>query len=667
MKHLALKCTAIALFIGICHTFAQQKTEKREFKFGKITPAEFETKAFGVDSAAAAVKLFDVGNCYFEVSPVSQDFVYVYERHIRYKIINKNAYDLADFAIQLYKSNGSGKEELYYMDAATYNMVDGKMVVSKLNKDAKFSESFDKNHIIKKFTLPNVKEGAIIEFKYKIKSDFIFTLRGWSFQSSYPTLYSEYNVKIPEYLKYKHNKSGYYLIDHPKQEVINANYVSGVTSTANYDQYALSNVPAFKDEPFITTMDDYIPRIDFELRATSFPGQLYKDYTGSWPKIVNELISDENFGTFINKNSYAKSVLQGVLKDEKDTLTMVKLITNYVKQHLTWNKDYNFYSSQNSPKVVFEKKTGSSADINLSLLSLLKEAKLNAHPLLISTRDNGQHPGLPVLTAFNNVVGLILIGGKVYYLDATDINLPVGMLQYNNLNHQGFLINLKTRNGAWISTEPEIESERNYVFNFNLEKDHKFKGTLNQYAKGYSALTKRGNYRSASNEADYVKSFKSGKSGLEVLKYQILNVNNLDELLTESMEVEIDDNVEEAGNLIYFSPLLFERTKENIFKHEERKFPVDFAYPFKENYRITINFPADYEVDKLPVGGIYKLPDNKGSFSISYFMQDKTLLVRSIININQSVYNPEDYFDLKELFKTIVSKQAEQIVFKKKS
>jgi hypothetical protein len=42
-------------------------------------------------------------------------------------------------------------------------------------------------------------------------------------------------------------------------------------------------------------------------------------------------------------------------------------------------------------------------------------------------------------------------------------------------------------------------------------------------------------------------------------------------------------------------------------------------------------------------------------------------MVKSIISINKSYYTPEEYFDLKALFKAIVEKQAEQVVFKKKA
>lgn len=667
MYRTALKFLVLMLCIGTGSLFAQTKpTIKREFKFGKVLPAEFETKATGADSSASAIKLFDVGECYFELSPSTKDFVYVYERHIRYKILNKSGYDLANYTINLYKGSGSEKEDLNYMDASTYNLVDGKIVISKLNKDAKFSEAFNKNYTVKKFALPNVKEGSIIEFKYKIKSDFIFNLRGWRFQSDIPTLWSEYNVRIPEYLKYKNNFSGYYQIEHPVHETISATYVAGLNSNAQYDKYTVANVPALKDEPFVTTMDDYTPKIEFELKATQFPNDVYRDFNSSWPKIITNLAEREDFGLFINKNAYAKSVLPGILKGEKDTLVCLKLIYDYVKCNLKWNKEHEKYATGTNPKTVFEKKTGTTADINLSLLSILKEAKIEAYPVLISTRSNGEHPGYPIISAFNNVILVAKVGKDVHFLDATDKDLPMDLISDENLSHQGFYVDLKNASGNWISTEALIPSEKIYTYNLTLNKENKLVGKINQYSKGYSALALRDNYRNTNNETEFLKNFKKDKTGLELSNYKIDNLDNLDELLTESMDVVIEDNVEEAGNLVYFTPLLFERTKENLFKLEERKFPVDFAFPFKESYRITLSFPEEYEIDKLPKGGIYKLPEDKGVFSINYISEGKALMVKSSISINKSLYTSEEYFDLKELFKAIVEKQAEQVVFKKK-
>lgn len=658
-----LLLSAFVIIIVQFNAYAQ----KKEFKFGKVALEEFQTKPLGEDSAASAIKLFDIGNCYFEISPSTGGFIYVYEKHVRYKIINKNSYNLADYSVGLRKGNGGNREELHNFDAASYNLVDGKIVTSKPNKDSKFSEEFNKNFTYKKIALPNVKEGSIIEFRYAIKSSFIFNLRGWGFQSDIPTVYTEFNVKIPEYLSYKTNFSGYIVINRTKSEKINASYVSGLSSTANYDQYVLENVPALKNEAYITTLDDYRPTVDFELRSTNFPGSLMEDFNSTWPKIVSDLAKDENFGLFINKNSYAKTALPTILKGEKDPMVMTKLILDHVKKNIKWNKESYFYATGTNPKAVFEKKLGNSADINLTLISLLKEAKIEAAPVLISTRDNGAHPGYPILSKFDNVIAQVVIGDKNLFIDATNENMPLGMIAHENLNHQGFKVNLQTIEGNWISTEPIHTNETMYALDLVLDSDNKLKGSYNQYSRGYAALAVRNSYKNTNNETDYLKNFKTNKTGLAISEYSISNLNELDELLTQSMKVVIEDNVEEAGNLVYFSPLLYERTKENLFKQDTRNFPVDFATPIKETYRIKVIFPENYEIDKLPASGSYKIPGNSGLFTISFISEGKTLMVRSSIEISKSWYAPDEYFNLKELFKAIVEKQAEQIVFKKKA
>jgi L-amino acid N-acyltransferase YncA len=652
------------LFVICTYNVLAQK--KVEYKFGKVQADEFSITASGADSAASAIKLFDIGNCYFELSPVSKSFVYVFERHIRYKIINKNGYDYANHAIGLYKSDSQSKETLDYMNAATYNMVDGVMKTDKIDKDAKFTEEVNKNVIQKKFTLPNVKEGSIIEFKYKIKSDFIFNLRGWSFQSDIPTRWSEFTVTIPEYFDYKFNKSGYYDIAHALHESVHANYVVGLQSSAVRDRFAAENMPALKDEPFISSLDDYRPSIDFELRSTNFPGQFFVDHTGSWPKIISAILKDENFGGYLEKGGYAKNNLKSIIKAENDSLANAKAIFKYVKDNLKWNEKYNYYSSETNPKTIFEKKTGNSADLNLVLVNFLKEAKFNVYPVLISTRANGKHPGYPVISKFDNVVAAIEIGGQLYFLDATIKDMPFGMINYQNLNHEGFLINVSEKEGRWVSTETSFGDESMHVYNLVLDKELKLTGTLTNYFNGYAGLSTRNSYRNAINEEDYIKNLKKNKTGLELSNFKMLNLDSLDERLIVSMDVEIEDNVEEAGDLVYFTPLLFERTKENPLKHEERLFPVDFAHPIQENCRVVVNFPEDYQIDKLPKGGVFKLPEDVGQFSISYLIEGQTLLIKSVININKSMYSPEEYFYLKELFAAIVEKQAEKIVFKKK-
>ncbi|PYF76624.1 DUF3858 domain-containing protein [Pedobacter nutrimenti] len=665
------------LLAGTTSIYAQQKPiSPKTFKYGKIEPAEFETKVSGADSAARGIKLFDVGRCWFEVSSKTGSFVHKFERHVRYKVMNKTGYDLADFEIPLYQSTTGGSEEkLEFMDAAAYNMENGKMVVSKITKDAKFSEKKDKNRSIKKFTLPNVKEGTIVEYRYKIVSDFIFELPTWYFQSSVPTLYSEFDIVIPEYLKYKPAVNGYVPIQQIKKEQINTSYyipstgtstsAGNIQATALEVKYAAENVPAIKKEAFITTVEDYISKIEYELTATQYPGSMYKDFSSSWPKIVKELTEEDKFGKFLSRNGYSKSTLPALLKEEKDPELKTELIFNYVKNNLKWNDRYGIYTSSNNPKSVFEQKSGNTADINLSLCNMLNEGGIKAYPVLISTRQNGTHPGYPLLSKFNSVIVLAEVAGKTHLLDATDKHLASDLISTENLCHQGLKVDPENQVAEWVSLEESIPSKNNIYYSLTLGEDNKLTGMLFLSYTKYAALRQRSKYTAATNEADYLKDFKKDKSGLEISNYKIENLNSPNELLTETMNVTIEDNTEEAGNLTLLSPLLFDRTKENPFKLEERNYPVDFAYPIEENFRITIEFPKSYKLEKLPANGKVKLPNNEASFTYLFATEDNKVSITSKINILKSVFSAEEYHSLKELFKNIVEKQAQQIVFKK--
>ena len=99
----------------------------------------------------------------------------------------------------------------------TYNLVNGKIEKTKLNGDGEFKDNVNKFWSIKKITMPNVKEGSIIEYKYTIKSPFFSNLQDWKFQQTIPVDYSEYKTIIPEYFSYNFYSRGNILLN-PKKE-----------------------------------------------------------------------------------------------------------------------------------------------------------------------------------------------------------------------------------------------------------------------------------------------------------------------------------------------------------------------------------------------------------------------------------------------------------------
>lgn len=102
-----------------------------------------------------------------------------------------------------YYQKGTGRENVNSVKGFTYNLEGGKVQKDRLNNSAVFDEQTSEYWFAKKFTMPNVKEGSVIDVSYTITSDFVCNLRDWEFQHSIPVVWSEYRARIPEYFDYK--------------------------------------------------------------------------------------------------------------------------------------------------------------------------------------------------------------------------------------------------------------------------------------------------------------------------------------------------------------------------------------------------------------------------------------------------------------------------------
>ena len=193
MKPLKLVYLAMAMISAAC-SFAQ----KNSFKFETLLATDFSSKFYSIDSNATAVILADVGSTSFAGNKKGW-FTMIFKRHERIRILKSPAMDLATVKIVLYRKEDD-EESLEDVKATTYNEINGSVTATVLDRHDIFEEKLDKNHTEKKFTMPAVKEGSIIDIQYTIKSDFTFNLQPWTFQHvNYPCLWSDMKWQFPVY------------------------------------------------------------------------------------------------------------------------------------------------------------------------------------------------------------------------------------------------------------------------------------------------------------------------------------------------------------------------------------------------------------------------------------------------------------------------------------
>jgi hypothetical protein len=660
--------------------FISVYSQKPPVKFGDIQIEDLKMTQFENDSSASAVVLADYGESSIEYNQTEGQFVLRFERIQRIKILTKDGLEYANFTISLYHSGGDN-EKISGLKAVTYNLENGKIVETKMKNDGVFNEKFDNNIDFTKITLPNVKEGSIVEITYRINSDFLFNFQDWEFQRTIPVILSEYRATIPEYFNYDKYMQGYISLSANEKNVVPASITiiskersggrEAIQTTFSSDKidyqetkfrWVAQNVPAFKPEPHITSSSDYISKINFELAYTKFPNQGIKRYMGSWDDI-NKLFSEsEDFGMVVTSNGYLKKIAEEVTAGIAEPEQKVTAIVNYVKQTVLWDGKNRKYLSQPLKRILDEKK-GSSADINLLLACMLDKVGIDVNPVLLSTRDHGfVRETTPISSQFNYVICLASVGDKSLLLDATEKLLPIGMLPERCLNGNGFVV---SKNGfQWVSLQSKIKSRIFVNADLTLTSSADLTGKLQIDRTGYDALASRKKYFSK-DEEEYVKDF-IGSRSWDISKTEIENTKEIHQPLKEKYELKVSEQIMSAGNVLYLNPLLLHRIDANPFKLENREYPVDFSSPFERVFMCRINLPEGYRVDELPQPKAMALPENAGRYTYSVTQTGSILNIISNFQINKSIFTQTEYPNLREFYNQVVAKQAEQIVIKKK-
>ncbi|AOC95138.1 hypothetical protein BB050_02015 [Flavobacterium anhuiense] len=651
------------------------KAMSQEFKLGKVSIAELEQKAHPKDTSAVAAVLYKKGISRMEYDQ-NDGFYMMTDVETRIKIYKKEGYEWANQQVWYYNTNNL-KERVFFTDAVTYNLVNGKIEKTKLKSDGSFDEIISKYRGQKKIAMPNVKEGSVIEFRYTIKCPNPGIIRDWDFQTSIPVNYSEFKVAYPEYYVFKPRQKGYIFpkfttLKNPKSIIIaNKDRAVGLAkadfSKQNLDYieteitYVAEDFPALKDESFVNNIDNYKSSIEHELALTHFPNSGIKEYSTDWNSVVKTIYEYDDFGPELNKTGYFEEDLKKLLTGIDSQNERIWMILNYVKTNVKWN-GYTGYECDSGVKKAYKEKTGNIADINLMLTAMLRYSGLTANPVLVSTRSNGIAL-FPNRNAFNYVIAAIETPNGYILLDGSDKYSTPNVLPFRVLNWMGRLIR-KDGSSEEIDLMPKKVSNDIVFMNYDIDAEGNVKGKTRRQCTDYNAMLTRANFEKL-KEDEYLEKLENNSGKIEVSEYSRTNEKELLSPTIETYSFTGNNLCELIGGKIYVNPMLFFTQDKNPFKQEVREYPVDFGFPFMDKYNITIKIPEGFAVETLPAAVAYNMENNLGSFKFNIAANDNLLQLNIMHQINEAIVTTEQYEMLKEYYKSMIAKQTEKIVLKR--
>lgn len=625
-------------------------------KLEKVTMEELSEKVYAKDTSAVAAYMYKNGKTYFEIS--SRQWVMVTEVYTRVKIYKKEGYKYANGEITIYIGDKRGG--ITFSEGNTYNLVGGTIEKTSLKPEGQFEEHPEENYITKKITMPNVKEGSVVEYKYIIRTPYFTNLEDWYFQYNIPVKNIKYTVKIPSFLTYNIYTKGTIEINSIHLEPELNNKIDAYETTHIYEA---KDVVASKDEEYVNNKENYTSMLQHELASVRVPNTEIVNYATDWGTVAKNIYDHDNFGRELKFSSYFEKDIDGLIKPGMTPKDKALAVFEFVKSRMNWNKKFG-YLCRNGVKKAYESREGNVAEINLMLTAMLRYVGFYANPVLVSTRANGIAM-YPTRTAYNYVITAVDVenNGEVMLLDATSKYTQPNIMPIRVLNWQGRMI-MKDGKTAEINLMPNANSKEIVQVAAQMEKGGKISGKIRNMYYDYYAYSFRENNSGNSTETT-IQDLEVKHKGIEVNDYTLLNENDLTKAVCEEYSFLHDGVSDVIGDRIFFNPMLFFAQTVNPFNQEKREYPIDFIFPRKDSYLITIKLPEGYVVETLPASLSLGMEQNIGSFKYNIANVAGQLQLNVSYDINHATISQDYYTTIKDFFKKMVEKQTEKIVLKK--
>lgn len=667
MEHTHILCRTLIIIVLLILSyppFAQEFSNK----YGKVTNDELAMTTYQADTTANAVVIFKKGSTSYDY--VNNDFRVINEVEVKIKVLKQDGTEYANVSIPYYQNEKYTlrKEVVSGIDASAYNLEDGKQARTKMKKEYIFRERLNDNYMQVKFSIPAVQVGTVIEYKYKLQSDYYYSLDSWEVQQEIPVIYNNYELTIPEYFKFNLDHRGGQTLDVKETAVTQSLSViyERTTHTVQCNSRKLSftgtDIPALKADSYVLYPDDFKSKINFELQGLDFPGSGYRSLTTSWEKIDELLLDDDDFGKLLKMRNPFRDEMKNVSLEGLSINEKISTLYAFLKQRISWNEEYAISGS--GWRKAIKDGTANNAILNFILISMLREANIPAHPVVMSRRDRGiipyAHPSINKLNTF--IVGIENSDSTMVYLD--------GSVQYGFINTLPVLllpdrarVVKEGKRSHWIEPQKMDKSSTRTIIHAKISAEGEIEGMRQTSLIGQYASALRRTFKAAKDSLDFIEK-KESDSHIKLSSYQSAGINEFSPIVSENYT--FTKSVDRSGDYMYINPLIFPVLKENPFKQETRTLPVEF--PFAQSIRIssTLILPEGYVVDELPKPAMVSLPDNKGAYR--YVIQqtaNNTILMNYSFNLTDVLYAATDYEYLKKFFEMVAEKNNEMIVLKK--
>jgi hypothetical protein len=524
-------------------------------------------------------------------------------------------------------------------------MEDGKLVTTKLPKESVYEERVVGNIFRTRIALPNVKVGTIIELEYTI-------------------LGLPYSIEIQRYIPVN-----YSIVILPKHQIVDYTIkeFGALGPVYNRDNvWIYKNLPAFVTEPYLISNNDYRVMMEIDVIKYYYSNNYFYAmgfFASTWGDVIRYFINNDYLGRkFKDFNTHLNSLadsIKGVTNNEEER---IKLAFDAIKR-IKWNGQEACYLSQDLSQT-FKLRSGNSADINTSLVVLLRKLGLNAYPVVLSTRENGKITKLsPTIGKFNYLIAEVDFTMDKWVLDATEEFAPYYLLPDRIMGCLGLPID-ETKVECNPPIEPTKMNKMSSTSEFVIDSSGKISGKIKITRDDYNALDFKRLLQSKTDHDSYIQELEALYQGWYIDKFNFENFNDPYKPFNSEYEVHLS-SISGNSDFVNINPFVFVKPTYNPFVREQRRFPISYPQPIEHSYTITLIIPENFKFAETPKPTELLNKDKSIRFAYQAQKQGDRITVNAKFTVSKLQYEAYNYKYIREIYDLMMQKLNETIIIKK--
>jgi hypothetical protein len=610
---------------------------------------------------------------YFDIEEIANDPLHYQSFYYRIKVLTEKGKELATVELPYLK----GDKKVTDIKGRTIH-ADGTVIPLTVKpEDLTVAKTGERQIGKKVFTLPSVEVGSILEYSYDLRyDDDEVSSPLWEIQRPYFVHKAHYSfTPFPSFMPNgtPNTATSRYVIDERGREAHSLIWWTllppgVVIKTSMNGSYSVdvTDIPAIPDEEWMPPIRSFLYKVNFYYSFARDANEFWMSESKLWSKDVDK---------FAEPSKTIKAAVDGLIAPGDSDIEKAKKL--YAAVEALDNTDYSRQKTATEMKQLkikearhaedtWTQKSGSSEDIAMLYLAMLRAAGLTAYAVKVVDRNQGVFdPSYMGLDQLDTTLVAFSTGGQETMLDPGEKMCPFGALNWRHSGARGLG---QSNQGVGVSTTPEQAYKLNSVSrvaDLTLDAHGGITGQIQIVMTGQEALRWR-QIAFRNDDTELKKRFDHELEGLvpdgvEAHVDHFLAVDQPDANLMAIVKVK--GSLGTATSKRILLPGLFFATRGHApFVNEEKRLePVDMQYGDRVTDDVTYHLPPGAAVEGAPQDTSVSWQGH-AVFVIKSKAGPNQIEVANSLARGFTLAKPEEYQDLRGFYQKVAAAEQAQLV-----